>query len=230
MHDNQGISEDDVRMIKHIDSLVPNQSNSDLLWELAEKATIVVAHRSLERLKMVSSIVEANRAYNWIKNTQIAEEKRMRALDVLAVWLKHERKECGESSLYQDGICLLKDCFFDKNPYFSKGTVVALGIAGGHSALDALFSLAVLPAGRLIRPELYEESIQVAAYGLDDFSEYLEKCKEENPRLKIYLASFQPEVKAAGKFTVYPANDYMALAVKAQGVNYKQFKYLVGER
>lgn len=230
MCNNLGISEEDLGMLTEIDSLASNQNNADLLWNLASEASLLVSHRSLERLKVVSSIAEVQRIYDWIKNEQIVEEKRLRALDVLATWLSRERKEVGESNLYLKGIDLLKDCFFDRNPYFSKGTVVALGIAGGRNALDALFSLAVIPQGRIIRPEVYEEAIRVAAYDVPDFSAYLDRCKQSDPRLNIYLIEFQPEVKATGKFTVYPANDYMALAVKSQGVDYKRFKYLVGER
>lgn len=230
MWDNQGISEEDLSTVREIDELQPGAENAERLWELAECGTLLVAHRSLERLKEVSSLAEVDRIHQWIKDVERPEDKRMRSLDVLAAWLRNEREDRGESDLYRHGIEVLKDCFFDSNPFFSKGTVVALGIAGGHEALNVLFALAVSPRGRVVRPELYEEAIRVAGFGLSDFEAYVEKNKKEDFRLNIYLRGFRPEPLAAGKFTVYPANDYMALVVRAHDMNYKRFKYLVGER
>jgi hypothetical protein len=230
MWDNQGVSEEDLSVVQEIDALQPSAKNTERLWELAESDHLLVAHRSLERLKEVSSLAEANRIHNWIKDAKKPEDKRMRALDVLAAWLRHERQAMGESFLYQQGIEILGDCFFDSNPFFSKGTVVGLGIAGGHVALDVLFTLAVSPAGRVVRPEIFEEAIRVAGFGLCDFPMYIEKNKKEDFRLNIYLRDFKIEALASGKFTVYPSNDYMALVVRAHDINYKRFKYLVGER
>lgn len=230
MWDDQGVCEEDLSVVQKINELQPGAKNAERLWELAESENLLVAHRSLERLKEVSSLAEAARIHCWIKDAKLPEDKRMRALDVLAAWLRCEREAMGESYLYQQGIEILGDCFFDSNPFFSKGTVVGLGIAGGHEALDVLFALAVSLAGRVVRSEIYEEAIRVAGFGLGDFPTYVEKNKKEDFRLNIYLRDFKTEALASGKFTVYPSNDYMALVVRARDINYKRFKYLVGER
>lgn len=224
---NEPERKEDLARVHAMDAMDRGEENLAQLKRYVREGSALVRHKALETMKTVMPFSDWPWLEAFVRDRANGEAYRLRALDVWAHLLACAQRDPQTAAKCGEGIQAFGRIFHDPDPLFAKGVVAGLGRIGGEQALSVLFDLCVQPAGRLVKPELFEEAIDVASGAMEGFEAFLQERMRTRPKLAIYLRDYRPARRDMPRFGIYPANDYMALQVRALGMDYKRFKYLV---
>lgn len=202
----------------------------DWVWSLLENDHPLLVHKALEGLKSLGDLGQLDRLRPYLLGKEKKEEVRLHALGLLMAWLKAAGDAAAGGALpvqLEPAYACLRALLEDPNPYFAKGVVKGLGYLASRPAMVLLLDYVLSPQGRLVRPQLVEEALSFAKRSWADLPAWLEEEKKARPSLSIYLKGFDFPPLALYRYAPYPANDYMAQKIRAQGLSYTAYKAYV---
>ena len=186
--------------------------NIDALLLATQSDNFFLKHKSFYLLKKEKEQETVPSLLPMLLSLDSTEADRLRILDILASMEKIDLKK-------------LAPLFYDKNPYINRGILMVLANNGSEVALEMLLDFAASNKGRIIKRELFGESIGFILKNSPHLEATFKVKIEAEEAVSGYLKGMLLKAPKNGILSIYPAHDYWALRCKENGYDYKKFKY-----